>query len=160
MQLYWLDPLEPVLRVFSSEVPQAVIHADVETTFVKLMRLHREGERTRIRALLDTGPEHKPLLWGKQMKTLAPNGCRWNPSYLPSQHFPPGPDWASFFFIPLSLRLFFCLLHFHPTQVDLNVDNKPFLFPPMSEFRKQKNKKKRQHKCLEKKRQTVNVKCC
>lgn len=29
-------------------------------------------------------------------------------------------------------------LHFHPTQGDLNVDNKPFLFPPRSEFRKKK----------------------
>lgn len=114
-----------------------------------------EGGRTRIRALLDTAPEHKPFLWGKQMKTLAPDGCEWNLSYLLSQHFPPGPDWASLFIIPLSLRLFFCLLHFYPTQVDLNEDNKLFLFPPRSEFRGEK----RQHKCLEKKSQTVNVKC-
>lgn len=71
-------------------------------------------ERTRIRALLDTALEHKPLLWGKQMKTLVPNGCKWNPSYLLSQHFPPGPDWASFFIIPLSLRLFFLSTAFSP----------------------------------------------
>lgn len=42
VQLYRLNPLESVLRIFSSEVPNAVVHADVKTTLVKLMRLHRQ----------------------------------------------------------------------------------------------------------------------
>ena len=44
VQLYWLNPLESVLWVFSSEVPNTVVHADVKTTLVKLMRLHTERE--------------------------------------------------------------------------------------------------------------------
>lgn len=42
MQLYGLDPLLPVLRVLCSEVPNAVIHADVKTALVKLVRLRKE----------------------------------------------------------------------------------------------------------------------
>lgn len=43
MKLYGLDPLESVLWVFSSQVPNAVVHTDVKSALVKLMRLH--GDR-------------------------------------------------------------------------------------------------------------------
>ncbi|MEQ2312181.1 hypothetical protein AMECASPLE_028197 [Ameca splendens] len=42
MQFNGLDPLQPVLRVLCSEVPDAVIHADVKTALVKLVRLSKE----------------------------------------------------------------------------------------------------------------------
>lgn len=42
MQFYRLNPLESVLGIFGSEVPNAVVHADIKTTLVKLMRLCRE----------------------------------------------------------------------------------------------------------------------
>jgi len=42
VQLDGLDPLESVLGLFSSEVPNAVVHTDVKTTLVELMRLKRE----------------------------------------------------------------------------------------------------------------------
>lgn len=44
VQLYGLDPLQSVFRIFSSEVPNAVVDADVETTLVKLMRLQKREE--------------------------------------------------------------------------------------------------------------------
>ena len=45
VQLYRLNPLESVLGIFCSEVPNTVVHTDVKTTLVKLMRLQRERER-------------------------------------------------------------------------------------------------------------------
>lgn len=111
-------------------------------------------ERTRVRALLDRAPQHKLFLWGET------NTGAWRLRVEPwwSALFPPGPDGASVSIIPLSFRHFFWPLHFHPTRVDLNVDNKPFLLPPRSEFRRKKNPK-RQHECFEKQRESVNVKC-
>lgn len=48
--LYGLDPLESVFRIFSSEVPNAVVDTYVETALVKFMRLQdRERERERER---------------------------------------------------------------------------------------------------------------
>lgn len=44
VQLYGLDPLQSVFRIFSSEVPNAVVDADVEATLVKLMRLQKREE--------------------------------------------------------------------------------------------------------------------
>lgn len=41
VQLDGVDPLLPVLRVLGSEVPHAVVHADVQTALVKLVRLKK-----------------------------------------------------------------------------------------------------------------------
>lgn len=42
MQLYGLYPLQSLLRVLCSEIPNAVIHTDVKTTLIKLMRLWKQ----------------------------------------------------------------------------------------------------------------------
>lgn len=42
VQLDGVDPLLPVLRVLGSEVPHAVVHADVQTALVKLVRLKKK----------------------------------------------------------------------------------------------------------------------
>lgn len=42
VQLYGLDPLESVFRIFSSEVPNAVVDTDVETALIKFVRLQRK----------------------------------------------------------------------------------------------------------------------
>lgn len=42
VQLYGLDPLESVFRIFSSEIPNAVVDADVETALIKFVRLQRK----------------------------------------------------------------------------------------------------------------------
>ena len=47
VQLNRLNPLESMLRIFSSEVPDTVVDTDVKTTLVKFMRLQRERQRER-----------------------------------------------------------------------------------------------------------------
>jgi len=46
VQLHGADPLVPVLRVLGSEVPHAVVHADVQPALVKLMRLGGKRDDT------------------------------------------------------------------------------------------------------------------
>lgn len=51
MQLDGLNPLESVFRIFSSEVPNAVVDAHVETTLVKFMRLQKREDGVHVEVL-------------------------------------------------------------------------------------------------------------
>lgn len=42
MQLYPLNPLESVLRIFGPKVPNTVIDTNVKSAFIELVRLERE----------------------------------------------------------------------------------------------------------------------
>lgn len=46
VQLDGVDPLQPVLGVLCSQVPNAVVHTDVQPAFVKLVRLKENKHRT------------------------------------------------------------------------------------------------------------------
>lgn len=45
VQLDGVDPLVPVLRVLSPEVPHAVVHTDVQPALVKLVRLQNTTQK-------------------------------------------------------------------------------------------------------------------
>lgn len=51
VQLDGVDPLVPVLRVLSPEVPHTVVHTDVQPALVKLVRLQnkqKEGQKVKL----------------------------------------------------------------------------------------------------------------
>lgn len=47
MKFDGIDPLLPEQRMFSPQVPDAVVHTDVKPAFIKLMRLKEKASKTR-----------------------------------------------------------------------------------------------------------------
>ncbi len=59
MKFNGIDPLLPEQRMFSPQVPDAVVHTDVKTAFIKLMRLkereHQKQEQIITMNMLENG---------------------------------------------------------------------------------------------------------
>lgn len=51
MQLNGINPLVPMFWILSPQIPNTIIDTDVQSTFIKLMRLQREREKTPIRLI-------------------------------------------------------------------------------------------------------------
>lgn len=55
VQLDGVDPLVPVLRVLSPEVPHTVVHTDVQPALVKLVRLqNKQKEGQKVKSVTET----------------------------------------------------------------------------------------------------------